>query len=276
MTQRWLAIAKKDFQYTRRSNVMLAIIAIFTLMTLAILVVPAVIVLLQNEPLSEAADLPLFEASASASAFVIPITALVGAYLAVAGERQSGRIRLLLGMPPTRRDLVVGKFVSRSAVILVAVAIAYALAIAASLLLYQEVPLAVAIGTAAFVGLLGVTFVGIAVGISALVSSRIKAIALVLVFYMVTIVMWDPILFATEALVVDAPTPPEWLVFLDSFPPSESFSALYDEFFDALGGPNYEGDGFYRSPLGLVGTMLVWTVVPVVVGYLVFERVDLS
>jgi len=277
MTRRWLTIAEKDFQYTRRSNVLLAVIAVFALLTLGIVTVPGLVALAAGEPMTDVADIPLFEATATAGGFIIPITALVAAYLSIAGERESGRIRILLGMPPTRRDIVVGKFVARSAVVLLAIGVAYVLAMLASVLLYQDLPVQTALGTTALVGLLGVVFVAIGVGISAFAASRARAVALVLVFYVVTIVLWDVLIqgggFLATFFLEESP---DWLAFVETLSPSSAFSALYDELVGALGGPLLSSDAFYRSVPFLLALLLAWILAPLVVGYLAFERADLS
>lgn len=278
MTRRWLAIAATDFQYARRSNVLLGIVIVFGLLTLGIVALPGVLALVLGEPRGEVADAPLFEATAAAAGFIIPITALVGSYLSVAGERESGRIRLLLGMPPTRRDLVVGKFIARSGVVLLAIGVAYALAIGSSVLLYGQLEIGTALGTAGLVGLLGVVFVGIGVGISALVPSRAKAIAFVLVFYMLAIVLWDLLFQAGGVLAVFfLGAEPGWYPFVETLAPTSAYSALYDEAIGALlGGALVASDAVYRSTPFLSALLLAWIVLPVGLGYWVFERADLE
>jgi ABC-2 type transport system permease protein len=55
----------------------------------------------------------------SALSFVVPVVALVGTYGALVGERTTGSVRFLLGLPNSRADAYVGKYVSRSLVVLV-------------------------------------------------------------------------------------------------------------------------------------------------------------
>lgn len=278
MTGHWLTIAKKDFQYARRSNVLLAIIGIFTIMTVGIVAVPGLFALVTEESLSEMADIPLFEITATAAGFIIPITALVGGYLAIAGERESGRIRLLLSMPPSRRDLVIGKFVSRGAVILLAIGIAYALAIVAGFAIYQDIAIETALRTVLLVGLLGITFVGIAVGISSFASTRARAIAYVLVFYMLVFVLWDPLVLASGYVLSEFVTGevPEWLALVETVSPSSTFSVLYDETNGLLYNTLQESGATYPPGPVLLGLLIAWIGAALAVGYAVFERADLS
>lgn len=64
-------------------------------------------------------------------AVFVPAIALVAAYLAIAGERESGSIKYLLSTPVSRRDVVVGKYVSRARI--VAASLAFGFAVAAGL-----------------------------------------------------------------------------------------------------------------------------------------------
>jgi ABC-2 type transport system permease protein len=56
---------------------------------------------------------------------IVPVLALVASYLAIAGERESGTLKLLLGMPPTRREVVLGKLLGRLAVTTTAIVVAF-------------------------------------------------------------------------------------------------------------------------------------------------------
>lgn len=48
---------------------------------------------------------------------LVPIVAIVASYMAITGERASGGIKFLLAFPNSRRDVFVGKLVSRLAVV---------------------------------------------------------------------------------------------------------------------------------------------------------------
>lgn len=280
MSRRWLDIARKDFQYAKRSNMLLAVVVIFALLTLSIIALPGIIAFAFSEPVESdfVTEVGLFEVTAAAGATIIPITALIAAYLSVAGERQSGRIRLLLSLPPTRRDVVVGKFVARSGLVTLAIVVAYVLGVLASLLVYQTVPVDTALWTVVLTCLMAISFIGIAVGISAGTKSRKQALAIVLFLFIVTVVFWSPLMGAISFLgeVTTESSPDGLLAFLDVLPPSGTYSALYDSLVGAIVGPSTESDAFYRSDPFLVGLLAVWTVGPVLAGYYLFERSDLS
>jgi len=221
-----------------------------------------------------------FEATTQAVGTVVPIVALVAAYLSVAGERESGTLRVLLSLPPSRRDVVLGKFLGRAALVVASILLAFALGGLASLAVYGTVPVDVALGTAALTCLLGLSFVGIAVGISASVGSRARAVALAVGFFVVTVVLWSPLLLAVQVLLeipFQAGAQPDWFLFLQSFPPSSAFGRLYGSVVGSLlpGGPA-ASDSVLLSDGAMLAVLAFWTVVPLVVGYWRFERADLG
>jgi len=280
VTKRWLEVARKDFQYARRSNVFLVLVGIFTFLTMAIFILPGVLTVAFGDslPADATTEWQLFQASATAGATVIPITALIAAYLSIAGERQSGRIRVLLSLPPSRQDVVIGKFVSRSVLMSIAIGVAYLVAVVVSVAFYRDLPLVTLFWTVGLSCLMATSFVGLAVGISAATRSRMQALALVLFIFVVTVVLWTPLLGAISGLVAfGLDSQPDGLIaFLDVFPPSSTFGALYDSLVGALVGPATESDAFYRSDPFLFVLLVAWAVVPVALGYVVFERVDLT
>ncbi len=72
---------------------------------------------------------------------LVPIAALITGYMAVVGERRSGSIKLLLGLPPNRADVVFGKLLGRATVIGTAIALAFVTALVLSSIFFGAVPL---------------------------------------------------------------------------------------------------------------------------------------
>lgn len=282
---RWMDVARKDFQYARRSKVFIAVAVIFALLALVVVALPGVIGLLVNEPIeNQTVREALFPATASAAWFIVPITSLVAAYLSVVGERESGRLRLLLSLPPTRRDIVVGKFVSRCALITVALSSAYALVMVVSVLLYQTLPLAVVFWTVLLTSIMAICYVGIAVGISAATDSRMKSIVGVLMVFIISVVLWGPLLQAlffmngfVELMDVDAME--NLLAFLDVLSPVVAYSELYDNLNPPgalAGGASWDSSDFFQSNIFMLLLLVIWTTLPVVLGYFFFDRADLG
>jgi ABC-2 type transport system permease protein len=175
--------------------------------------------------------------------------------------------------------VVAGKFLARAGIVLAGILIAFVVGTAVSLAIYRTVPVRVAALTALLTCLLGVAFVGVAVGVSAAVASRARAGALAIGFFVVTVVLWSPLLLAAQFLLrlpFDQAQQPEWFLFLKAFPPSNAFGRLYNSVVGSLlpGGPP-PGEAIYLSDAAMVALLVLWTVVPLALGYWQFERTDL-
>jgi len=70
--------------------------------------------------------------------FFVPMLGLAISYAAIAGERDSGSIKLLLSLPNSRRDVILGKFIGRCAVLTIAILSGYVVVAAFALLTYES------------------------------------------------------------------------------------------------------------------------------------------
>jgi ABC-2 type transport system permease protein len=120
---------------------------------------------------------------------LLPLVSIVGAYLAVAGERESNTIRFLLSQPTARSAVVLGKFLSRGFALVAALSIALVVGSVIVLTQYADPDLA-ALGPFVVLSVLMVSaYVSVAVAISSAVASRARAIAATVGFYFVTVVL---------------------------------------------------------------------------------------
>jgi len=230
---------------------------------------------------------------------LVPISALIVGYMAVVGERRSGSIKLLLGLPPTRGDVVLGKLVGRSGVVAVAILAAFAAAALLSLALFGALPLAGLGGLLLATMLLGLAFVGIAVGVSAASASRGRAMAATVGTYVVFIGFWKLLTAGVYYLANDgAPSLPiegPYLL-LERLNPMQAFAVVATElsgsdvfpvlFQYGVGIPSVPaselstavaGDlPFYLEPWSAVAVLVAWFVAPMTVGYLRFRSADLG
>ncbi|MFC7046335.1 ABC transporter permease [Halobacteriaceae archaeon GCM10025711] len=265
----WLVVARKDFADAVRSRMLWSITAIFTVMIAGTVVLPQFIP--ETEP-TAAMGLGI---AAEFAGMLVPITALVAAYLAIAGERESGSIKLLLGLPPSRGEVVVGKLVGRAGVVALAVLASFAVAGVATAGLYGSLPVTEFLLVTGLTLFLGVTFVSVAIGISSATSTRSRAMTFAVGVYLVVSLLWDLIPQGLYlALVGGFPTPPhpEWFLVIQRLSPSSAYSAgvaasLIPE---VATGPAYLGLPF------TLAVMTAWTLVPLALGYLWFRRADLS
>lgn len=131
--------------------------------------------------------------------FALPVLALgiaVG-HNTVVGERVAGTARLVLGLPVTRRDLLVGKLCSR---------VGLAVATLVPLFLFAEVLVVARLGGvypgamiawAGWVLLFAIVWTGFAVGVSAATSTRYRSLAAIFGTYLLfgrDVGLWDPLI----------------------------------------------------------------------------------
>jgi ABC-2 type transport system permease protein len=271
MTTRALAVARKDFQNAAKSYLVWGVVAVLVALVVLVVALPGLV--------SEVPAQLAVEATTQAVGLVVPIVALAAGYLAVAGERESGTLRILLSLPPSRGAVVLGKFLARTGIVLVGILLAFALGAVASVAVYGSVPVGTLLGTAALTCVLGVVFVGLAVGISAAVGSRARAATLAVSFYFVTVVVWDLVLFAVQ-FVLELPlrtaAQPDWFHLLSAFPPSRAFGRLYDSTVGTILSGTPPGDAVYLTDGAMFALLALWLVVPLALGYWRFQRADLG
>lgn len=296
----WRAIARKDVRDAARSWWLWGLTAVFVVF----FTVPAYFlaselggfVAAEGGELNADAFIGLL---ADINAFFVPIIAIVLAYASIAGERDSGSIKLLLSLPHSRRDVVVGKWAGRGAVVAVPIAIGFVVAAAVFLL----TPVTFAPATyAAFVVLtvvLGLVFVGIAVGISAAAPTGRRAMIGTVGVYVLFTLFWNRFARGLVGLLNEyTGIGNETLLWTELFVkvlnPSHAYKSLAAvlytdgafaarfmvgfnlpaEFIDAYREEFGPLPAIFSDPV-LVILLLAWLVLPPLLGYLVFERDDL-
>ncbi|WP_277553270.1 ABC transporter permease [Halobaculum limi] len=228
---------------------------------------------------------------------VVPLAAIVVGYVAVVGERRTGSLKVLLGFPVSRGAVVAGKLVARAATVVLAVLVAFAVSGVLAAVLYGGVPLGrYAAFTLATVAL-GVAFAGSAVGVSAAVATRGRALALAVGSYLLLVLFWQPVVAGIHyAATGDLPgtVVPAWYLLLDRLSPVGAYQVLVRAALDTtatasvfavrppaasaaslsaqLGGDPIP---WYLSNVAAALVLCMWTVLPVGVGYLRFRGRDL-
>jgi ABC-2 type transport system permease protein len=282
-----LAVAKKDFKRARRSR------ALWAAGTLLAMVAALLVFGYQGYrmPPSEEA-LQAFRMLATMLAAVLPIVALVAGYLAVAGERESGGIKFLLGFPNTRRDVVVGKLGSRLGVVAVGVTLLFAAAASMSLARHGTLPLVPAVGLFALTLVYGSVFVTLAVALSASVAARSRAIGAAVGAYLLLVVLYvapavripDLVRWVHHTMLGNAENPHLYSAVTYTSPFTAYRKAVNLVFpgrqrvFRAVetGGPDSMADlPVYLTDEFALVVFAIWLVVPIVLGYLRFQGSDL-
>ncbi|EFW91854.1 ABC-2 type transporter [Haladaptatus paucihalophilus DX253] len=275
----WVSVARKDFIDSRRSKGLWALIGLYVaLLALTVYVAP-----------SDVSMTNVLRLLALVGIFIIPISALIIAYLAIAGERESGSIKFLLGLPNTRLDLVIGKFVGRSAVVAVGLALAFVIAAVEGSILLASVDIAILAQFFLLFLFFAVTYIAIAVGLSAACASRSRAMASSVGVFFVFNVLWTvPAISPSRALrfiaddTLGVHLSAQIYEFVYLVSPPYAFQRAADLVFTdqqlyyfRVIGQNATVPFFLEKWFMLV-ILAAWLVVPLVLGYWRFERADLG
>ncbi len=272
----WFVVARKDFEDAVRSKMLWAVTVLFVLSTAGTVYALDRIMELTGTTVLQMLTIP--------AGLIIPISSLVVAYLAIAGERESGSIKILLGLPHTRRDVVVGKLFGRTGVVVAAVGVAFAVTFGVLVALYGSINVVDYLSLFLVTSLFGTTFVGIAVGISSATSTRSRAMAAAVGVFVAFQILWDYVPTAVYYFVegtLPAGQLPAWYYLVLTLNPKNAYSSAATMFLpkSPAGDLTSRLAGeipFYLESWFALVILLVWLVVPVVFGYAQFSRVDLA
>lgn len=222
---------------------------------------------------------------------LLPLLGLLLGYNAIVGERQSGRLTLVLSQPHTRREVVVGKLLGRGAVITIGVV--GGLAVAGVLVIYPfglehvGTDLETLASLARYVAyivvtlLFGFLFFHLGLALSTFTSSKQLATMGAFVVYFLFVIIWDVILeaavFGLEQAGVTDGGEPDWLLFVHGAEPVSLYDRIVAGFFENdTTGPYLGADApWYLGEWVALVLFLVWTAVPLLAGYYRFEVTDL-
>lgn len=286
MNDRMLTIIKKELTNTARSRLLWgAVGALFLIAT------SGIISTYLRRP-SPGSPNVVAENIALNLYLFLPLVALLIGYKSIVGERESGSIRFLFTLPTTRREVVLGKLLGRSLVFVLIFLTTVSLLIAETILLYGRVGLSQFVLQTGFLFLYGWVWVSVAVGISAAVTTRVKATAGVLGLYVTTHYLWRgsilPIasFFVTGDASIGDLNPiqradgPTWYLYFQRLNPVEAYQAGRSTLRDiadsgATGVAATETD-LLSSPETIFGftMLLLWSAVPLLAGYWRFKRAE--
>ena len=285
---RVLTVAKKDFRDAVQSRALWGLVVAFTLLlvttTYAYVQLPELF-----GPTPEATFSGLIFYTVGITSLFVPLTALVVCYKSLAGERELGSIKILLSLPLTRSDAFFGKFAGRAGVLGVGLlsGLVVGLGFGAALLgTVEAIALLVfLLLTTAFAGL----YAAIMVTLSAVTGSTTRATTLAVGFFVVFELVWDAVplgvVYVLEGFSLPAEIP-DWVFLVGQLSPSTAYFtsliALLPETAEHLGatagGTGVDpaaAESFYVTPeTGLV-VLVLWLVVPLLVGYSRFTKADL-
>ena len=275
----WLVVARRDFQDARRSRILALAVGLFVALVALVMATTSG----DEGTLAEDALWNLH----GIVIFFMPIIMLVIAYLSIAGERETGRIKYLLGLPNRRWEVILGKFISRSLVAALAVVLSMAVGLVIIAARTASVPVVDAALMTLFMLFFAAVYVAIAVGISALVSSRARAMGGVIGVYVFFTVFWiapgvnpqDSASYIVEEL-LGLSARPNLYEFVFHLSPSFAYSrlvngTLFDRAEDGASVVSPDAPFYLQEPFMLV-ILVGWAVLALGVGYLVFRDAELG
>lgn len=280
-----LAIAQKEFFDNVRSKWIVIMTVLFVTLTLLFSIVSSM-------QAGQGTRFGGFRATAlgmeSTVGLLIPILALMLSYATIAGERENGSLQLLLTMPVTRLEIVLGKFAGLGAVL----TLALVAGLGASALVI--VATAGADGSDAFLVflsgaiLMALAFLSIGIFFSTLVARRSTALGLAVFVWFFFDLIYDAILFAlyfaTGGSLPGAGGPgapltmhfPDWYYAAQMLNPGDAFGLIAEK---ALGASSAAGVVIQIPAFVTLGaclaSVILWAVVPLTLANLRFGRADL-
>jgi ABC-2 type transport system permease protein len=275
------AVVRKDFEDSIRSFSLLSTTALFVVFATGLAAIQWIPVMYQNSAV-DASTLALLNSMRQPTVFMIPLIGFVLAYDTIIGEKESGSLRLLLSLPNSRLQVVFGKFIGRTGVITVSILVGYTVAGVIALTTYESFDFVVFSLYTLLTVFYGAVYIAFATGFSAAMKSRQQAFVGAGALYSLFLIGWDVLLLVLQLVIYGQNIPetglPDWFKFIGLLNPSTAFMhavrAVIPEYSAITFYP--EGSAFYLEDwVGFV-VLAVWAALPLVLGYLRFERTDIQ
>ena len=263
-------IAAKEFWDRIRNRWVLAVAVVFTVFALVIAYFGAA---QQGEVGFRSIDVTI-ASLVSLVIYLIPLIALILGFDAIVGERERGSLDLLLSMPITRLELLLGKYLGLGAALTFSTVAGFGLV---GLILSAQMPLGALFHYAGFMAssiLLGLSFLSLAVLLSTFAADRTRASGAAIALWFFFVLVFDLLLLG--ALVASGGEYGgqvfPWLMLLN---PADIFRILnifsMDEVKSLYGLATVFPEAL-SSPWVLGACMLFWIVAPLAIAARRFEK----
>ncbi|MFB6180212.1 MAG: ABC transporter permease subunit [Halorientalis sp.] len=269
-------VARKDFADARRSRSLWALSVLFVAFVAMMAYLYTQLPSVTPDAAASVTGLGLLAFLASPAALFVSIASVVVCYKAIAGESESGSGKLLLSLPHSRADVILGKVLGRTALLVVPLVVGFVVALGATVALGLALS-PVEFATFVLVTLLfALAYVSLVVGLSATTTSTTRASTLAIAAFVVFELLWDVVplgaAFVANGFAMPA-TLPNWALFVGQLAPSAAYM-------NAVAGvlPNnatLASVPFYLTPAASAVVLLAWIVLPVALGYRRYASLDL-
>lgn len=305
----WYAVARKEFQDTIRSRWFMVLSAFFILVFSALPIIRLYLEIGEGMSGGGGSTDGLIFGLKDTISLLIPLIAVVVGHGAITGERESGTLKILLSLPNTRRDVLLGKIIGRSLVVSTTILIGFGAAALLVLPTEMSIELGNYVFFAAMTAFLGVIFVSLSVGISAAMPRNFYSMIGSVAAYFYFGFLWNLGANGLGTLLVEyagisSTTRMKTVLAIKLMNPTQAYKTLVDSVIqgsasqarllmfsifrrgqactEALGGTISEEGScevtalpFQYSDPVISMYLLFWLVVPAVAGYLVFKEADL-
>lgn len=270
------SVAKKEFLDNYRNKWIIAVSAIFLILTL---------VISYFSTRGGVGWKDLGDTIGGMMVFVqilIPIIALMLSYATIVGEKEKGSLSLLLSYPVKRDEVILGKFLGLSSVLAVAIFVGFGVS---GLIIGINVKGVKWADYGIFILssiLFGVVYIALAIFFSCLLKKRSTAIGTAIFTWFLFAMIWNIILFgilvATDGVdnIGDENwTGPNWYYVGSIINPITAFSMLV-----ALNVGPVEAEiagelpSFYTTELSLL-ILFLWVVIPLLIAFFTFNKKDI-
>ncbi|MFO8132927.1 MAG: DUF6297 family protein [Thermoplasmatota archaeon] len=270
-------IAKKEFLDNWRNKWIIAMAAIFLVLTL--------VVSYAGSSLGGGSGWQDIDSTIagmmSIVTFLIPIIGLMLGYAAIVGERESGSLQLLLSYPVHRYEVLAGKFLGLSSVLAFASFIGFGVSgivigLNVSGMHWGEYGIFIA---ASF--LIGFAYIALSLCFSAVLQKRSTALGMSVLLWFLFAIIWNTVLLVVLVATKNIDmTPgaefvaPTWYHVAALVNPVTAYQTLVAVNIGPVSA-NIAGDlpSFYSTPVTLA-VLLAWIAVPLLAAFAVFRRKD--
>jgi len=271
------SIAKKEFLDNWRNKWIIAVAAIFLLLTLVVSYFGT-----SSSGGSGWKDIEdTIAIMMGIVTFLLPIIGLMLGYASIVGERERGSLSLMLSYPVLRHEVIIGKFVGLSTVLSLATAIGFSISGVIIGLNVEGVHWAEygIFIVASF--LLGFVYIALAIMFSSILTKRSTALGASVFLWFLFAIIWGIVLIgilATQHSLSEISqgdwAGPTWYYLASIFNPNTAFQILVALSIAPVAA-DIAGDlpSFYSTPITLL-ILLLWVVIPLGIAVLVMRKKD--